>query len=118
MKSVKCLVFDAYGTVFDVHSIVTALDRRFPRQGSEVSKAWRTRQLEYTWLRSLMDRYEDFGPRLYHTVLVENHSLSLRLLSPEFALSPGPAISPHPPQPPAATFKRVYRTRAEHLAQL
>ena len=60
MNSLKCLVFDAYGTVFDVHSIVTALDRRFPGQGSEVSKAWRTRQLEYTWLRSLMDRYENF----------------------------------------------------------
>ena len=60
MKSLKCLVFDAYGTVFDVHSIVTALDRIFPGQGPEVSQAWRTRQLEYTWLRSLMDRYEDF----------------------------------------------------------
>ena len=60
MKSLKCLVFDAYGTVFDVHSIVTALDRRFPGQGPEVSQAWRTRQLEYSWLRSLMDRYEDF----------------------------------------------------------
>jgi 2-haloacid dehalogenase len=60
VKSVKCLVFDAYGTLFDIHSIVTALDRRFPGQGAEVSKAWRTRQLEYTWLRSLMDRYEDF----------------------------------------------------------
>jgi 2-haloacid dehalogenase len=60
VNPLKCLVFDAYGTVFDVHSIVTALDRRFPGQGSEVSNAWRTRQLEYTWLRSLMDRYEDF----------------------------------------------------------
>jgi len=60
VKPLKCLVFDAYGTVFDVHSIVTALERRFPGQGVELSKAWRTRQLEYTWLRSLMDRYEDF----------------------------------------------------------
>lgn len=60
MNPLKCLVFDAYGTVFDVHSIVTALDRRFPGQGSEVSEGWRRRQLEYTWLRSLMDRYEDF----------------------------------------------------------
>jgi HAD superfamily hydrolase (TIGR01493 family) len=60
MKPVECLVFDAYGTVFDVHSIVTALDRRFPGQGLNVSKAWRARQLEYTWLRSLMNTYEDF----------------------------------------------------------
>jgi FMN phosphatase YigB (HAD superfamily) len=56
MKPVKCLVFDAYGTLFDVHSIVTALDRRFPGQGAAVSEAWRTRQLEYTWLRSMMIR--------------------------------------------------------------
>lgn len=61
VKSLKCLVFDAYGTVFDVHSIATALDGIFPGQGAEVSKAWRTRQLEYTWLRSLMNRYEDFS---------------------------------------------------------
>ncbi len=60
MKSIEALVFDAYGTVFDVHSIVAALDRRFPGHGPEVSQVWRTKQLEYTWLRSLMDRYEDF----------------------------------------------------------
>ncbi len=39
MKLVKCLVFDAYGTLFDVHSIVTALDRRFSGQGAAVSEA-------------------------------------------------------------------------------
>lgn len=60
MKAVKCFVFDAYGTLFDVHSVTIAADRIFPGQGSELSKAWRTRQLEYTWLRSLMNRYEDF----------------------------------------------------------
>ena len=60
MKATKCLVFDAYGTLFDVHSVTTAADRIFPGQGSELSKAWRVRQLEYTWLRSLMNRYEDF----------------------------------------------------------
>jgi len=39
VKLVKCLVFDAYGTLFDVHSIVTALDRRFSGQGAAVSEA-------------------------------------------------------------------------------
>jgi 2-haloacid dehalogenase len=53
-------MFDAYGTLFDVHSVTIAADRIFPGQGSELSKAWRVRQLEYTWLRSLMNRYEDF----------------------------------------------------------
>ena len=60
MKAIQCFVFDAYGTLFDVHSVTTAADRIFPGQGSELSKAWRTRLLEYTWLRSLMNRYEDF----------------------------------------------------------
>ena len=60
MKAIKCLVFDAYGTLFDVHSVTIAADRIFPGQGAELSKFWRTRQLEYTWLRSLMNRYEDF----------------------------------------------------------
>ena len=60
MKAVKCLVFDAYGTLFDVHSVTLAADRIFPGQGSELSKAWRKGQLENTWLRSLMNRYEDF----------------------------------------------------------
>lgn len=60
VKSIKCVVFDAYGTLFDVHSVTKAVDQTFPGRGSEVSSAWRTRQLEYTWLRSLMGRYEDF----------------------------------------------------------
>ena len=78
-KSLKCLVFDAYGTVFDVHSIVTALDRRFPGQGSEVSKAWRTRQLEYTWLRSLMNRYEDFWKITESALVATCNAMSLAL---------------------------------------
>jgi 2-haloacid dehalogenase len=57
---VKALVFDAYGTLFNVHSVMAAAEKRFPGHGPAVSKAWRTRQLEYTWLRSLMGRYEDF----------------------------------------------------------
>jgi len=56
----QALVFDAYGTLFDVHSVIALCDRKFPRQGAELSKLWRTKQLEYTWLRSLVGRYEDF----------------------------------------------------------
>ena len=79
VKSVKCLVFDAYGTLFDVHSIVTALERRFPGQGVAVSKAWRTRQLEYTWLRSLMDRYEDFWQVTESALIAACNALKLPL---------------------------------------
>jgi 2-haloacid dehalogenase len=60
MKSVKALVFDAYGTLFDVGSLAQAADRIFPGKGSAVSTGWRAKQLEYSWLRSLMGRYEDF----------------------------------------------------------
>ncbi len=57
----KAVVFDAYGTLFDVHSVIALCDELFPGKGPALSHLWRTRQLEYTWLRSLMGRYEEFG---------------------------------------------------------
>lgn len=57
---VRALVFDAYGTLFDVHSVIAECERHFPGRGAELSRQWRVTQLEYTWLRSLMGRYEDF----------------------------------------------------------
>ena len=57
---VRALVFDAYGTLFDVHSIGIACESLFPGKGAELSRIWRTKQLEYTWLRSLMGRYTEF----------------------------------------------------------
>jgi len=59
-ERIEALVFDAYGTLFDVHSVAAACDRLFPGRGRELSQAWRVKQLEYTWLRSLMGRYRDF----------------------------------------------------------
>ena len=58
--SVRALVFDAYGTLFDVQSIGTACEWLFPGRGADLSRLWRTKQLEYTWLRSLMGRYTEF----------------------------------------------------------
>ena len=60
-REVTALVFDAYGTLFDVHSVTRLADTLFPGKGAALSRAWRTKQLEYTWLRSLMGRYEDFN---------------------------------------------------------
>jgi 2-haloacid dehalogenase len=60
MTSPPIFVFDAYGTLFDVHSVVNAAEKAFPGEGNALSQLWRAKQLEYTWLRSLMDRYEDF----------------------------------------------------------
>ena len=56
----QALVFDAYGTLFDVHSVARRCDELFAGRGREVSLLWRQKQLEYTWLRTLMGRYEDF----------------------------------------------------------
>jgi 2-haloacid dehalogenase len=57
----KAYVFDAYGTLFDVHSVVQACDACWPGHGPALSARWRTKQLEYTWVRSLMGRYEPFS---------------------------------------------------------
>jgi 2-haloacid dehalogenase len=60
MKNIQAFVFDAYGTLFDVHSVIEACHKAFPGQGEALSKLWRAKQLEYTWLRTLMNRYENF----------------------------------------------------------
>lgn len=57
---IKALVFDAYGTLYNVHSVIALCDQRFPGQGNALSQLWRQKQLEYTWLKSLMGEYEDF----------------------------------------------------------
>jgi len=57
---IKALVFDAYGTLFDVHSVIRLCDELWPGKGPALSQLWRAKQLEYTWQRSLMQRYEDF----------------------------------------------------------
>jgi 2-haloacid dehalogenase len=57
---IHAVVFDAYGTLFDVHSVITRCEQLFPGRGDTLSRLWRSKQLEYTWLRSLMGRYEDF----------------------------------------------------------
>lgn len=57
--AIRGYVFDAYGTLFDVHSVVEA-GRSLTADPGALSTLWRQKQLEYTWLRSLMGRYEDF----------------------------------------------------------
>ena len=54
MSSPSAFVFDAYGTLFDVHSIAALAEELAPRQGGILSQLWRTKQLEYSWLQSLM----------------------------------------------------------------
>ncbi len=54
MMPPAAFVFDAYGTLFDVHSIAALAERLAPGHGAPLSRLWRTKQLEYTWLQSLM----------------------------------------------------------------
>lgn len=60
MNHIRALVFDLYGTLCDVHTVATACDARYPGRGLEISAVWRQKQLEYTWMRSLMGCYENF----------------------------------------------------------
>jgi len=60
MGGIKACVFDAYGTLFDVHSAVGKHRARLGDVADQVSAVWRTKQLEYTWLRSLMGRHAEF----------------------------------------------------------
>jgi len=60
IDGIKACVFDAYGTLFDVHSAVGKHRDRLGSSADAVSQVWRTKQLEYTWLRSLMKDYTDF----------------------------------------------------------
>jgi 2-haloacid dehalogenase len=57
----KALVFDAYGTLFDVHSVARRCESFWPGKGALLSQAWRAKQLEYSWLHSLMRRYRPFS---------------------------------------------------------
>jgi 2-haloacid dehalogenase len=59
--TIKAVVFDAYGTLYDIQSVAAITEEAFPGYGEIITQIWRIKQLEYTWLRSLMRRYEDFS---------------------------------------------------------
>jgi 2-haloacid dehalogenase len=59
--SIKAVVFDAYGTLYDIQSVASVTEETFPGYGEIITQVWRIKQLEYTWLCSLMRRYQDFS---------------------------------------------------------
>jgi 2-haloacid dehalogenase len=59
--TIKAVVFDAYGTLYDIQSVASVTEDAFPGYGEIITQVWRIKQLEYTWLRSLMRRYQDFS---------------------------------------------------------
>ena len=60
MENVKAIIFDAYGTLFDVNSAAEKCKDKIGEKWERFANFWRTTQLEYTWLRSLMDRHKNF----------------------------------------------------------
>lgn len=60
IQNVKACIFDAYGTLFDIHAPTAAIADELGDKAQSLSDMWRAKQLQYTWLRSLMDAYTDF----------------------------------------------------------
>ena len=99
--AIAACVFDAYGTLFDVASPTRRLEGRIGPKAAELSVLWRTRQTEYTWLRSLMDRYADFwqvtGESLDFAMAaigLDDPSLRARLMELYLTLDAYPDVAP------------------------
>ena len=73
--NIKAVVSDAYGTLYDIQSVASITEQAFPGYGEIITQVWRIKQLEYTWLHSLMRRYEDFS-----VVTRESLAYTLRVL--------------------------------------
>lgn len=78
-SSIRALAFDAYGTLFDVYSITSLCEEMFPGNGTALATLWRSKQLQYTLLRSLMNRYKDFWQVTQDALVYAAHALGLHL---------------------------------------
>ncbi len=76
--TIKAVVFDAYGTLYDIQSVAAVTEEVFPGYGDLITQIWRIKQLEYSWLRSLMRRYEDFS-----VITKESLAYTIRVLGLE-----------------------------------
>ena len=77
--ALHALVFDAYGTLFDVHSVIRRCDSLWPGRGTQLSQLWRAKQLEYTWQRTLMRRYVPFSQVTREALVYSCAALALPL---------------------------------------
>ena len=77
--TIKAVVFDAYGTLYDVQSVAEITEEAFPGYGEMITQIWRIKQLEYSWLRSLMQRYRDFS-----VITRESLAYTLRILGLQY----------------------------------
>ncbi len=76
---IKAFVFDVYGTLFNVHSVKEKADELYPTKGDEISRLWRQKQLEYSFLRQLMGKYEPFWKITEDSLRYTINSLKLEL---------------------------------------
>ena len=98
MNNIKAIIFDAYGTLFDVNYAAEKCKDKIGHKWENFANYWRTTQLEYTWLRSLMNRHKDFWKitedSLDKSMKVFNIDISMRneLLNLYKKLSPYPEV--------------------------
>ena len=79
MQRPEAFVFDAYGTLYDVHSVAARCESCWPGKGAQLSVLWRAKQLEYTWQRSLMQRYVPFSTVTREALAYSCEALKLEL---------------------------------------
>jgi 2-haloacid dehalogenase len=82
--TIKAVVFDAYGTLYDIQSVAGVTEQAFPGYGEIITQIWRIKQLEYSWLRSLMRRYEDFSVITRDSLVYTLNALGLKQDSAAF----------------------------------
>jgi 2-haloacid dehalogenase len=75
---IKAIAFDGF-TIFDPRPIAAMDERLFPGKGADLGNVWRTRQFEYTWLRTLMNQYADFWQVTEEALVFAANALKLRL---------------------------------------
>jgi 2-haloacid dehalogenase len=77
--TINALAFDAYGTLFDVYSVTSLCEQLFPGNGMALAHMWRTKQLQYSLLRSMMHHYKDFWQLTQDGLVYSAHALKLDL---------------------------------------
>lgn len=76
---IQAVAFDSYGTLFDVESLAVLGEKLYPGKGKELSQLWRRKQIEYSWLRTLLKRYRDFEKVTEDGLVFATNKLKLEL---------------------------------------
>ena len=76
---IRAVAFDSYGTLFDVESLAALGEKLYPGKGKELSQLWRRKQIEYSWLRTLLKRYRDFEKVTEDGLVFATNKLQLEL---------------------------------------